>query len=246
MFTKSNKSRRSVSDKHYDYRNLNSSSETSSRANEAKPDDTRENIVAALLAIPHEDIKYPILFDPCEPWEKFQEKVKECVKEKTFSFTLSYIWKEANVSLTKDSWGAFTHYINTQCSNHTVHLEMKCTSPSLKERIMFQGAAGQAKSTDLTVSDDSLTNGQDAINHLDQNGWKDENICQISKTGKMAAFRILSSSLLKEIRCQICNNRHFHTIVSERTIDPKLEEQLTMLCSKSEMRNFFDKRNQLM
>ena len=68
MFTKSNKSRRSVLDKHSDYRNLNSSSEMSSGANEAKPDDTRENIVAALLAIPHEDIKYPILFDPSEPW----------------------------------------------------------------------------------------------------------------------------------------------------------------------------------
>ena len=91
MFTKSNKSRRSVSDKHSDYRNLNSSSETSSCANETKPDDTRENIVAALLAIPHEDIKYPILFDPSEPWEKFHEKVKECVKDETFSFTLSYI-----------------------------------------------------------------------------------------------------------------------------------------------------------
>ena len=39
---------------------------------------------------------------------------------------------------------------------------------SLKERIMFHGAAGQAKPTDLTVSDDSLTNGQDVINHLDQ------------------------------------------------------------------------------
>ena len=89
MFTKSNKSRRSVSDKHSDYRNLNSSSETSSRANEARADDTRENIVAALLAIPHEDIKYPILFDPSEPWEKFHEKVKECVKEKNVSFTLS-------------------------------------------------------------------------------------------------------------------------------------------------------------
>ena len=101
------------------------------------------------------------------------------------------------MSLTKDSWGAFTHYINTQCSNHTVHLEMKCTISFLKERIMFQGAAGQAKPTDLPVSDDSLTNGQDVINHLDQNGWKDENICQISKTGKMAAFGILSSSLLK-------------------------------------------------
>ena len=109
---------------------------------------------------------------------------------------------------------------------------------------MFQGAAGQAKPTDLTVSDDSLTNGQDVINHLDQNGWKDEDICQISKTGKMAAFRILSSSLLKEIRCQICNNRHLHSIVVERTIDPKLEEKLRMLCSKSELRNFSDKRNQ--
>ena len=110
MFTKSNKSRSSVSDKYSDYRNLNSSSGTSSRANEAKPDDTRENIVAALLAIPPEDIKYPILFDPSEPWEKFFEKVKDCVKDKTFSFTLSYIWQGANVSLTKDSWGAFTHY----------------------------------------------------------------------------------------------------------------------------------------
>ena len=80
---------------------------------EAEISASRENIVAALLAIPHEDIKYPILFDPWEPWEKFHEKVKECVKEKTFSFTLSYIWQEANVSLTKDSWGAFTHYINT-------------------------------------------------------------------------------------------------------------------------------------
>ena len=226
MFTKSNKSTRSVSDKHSDYRKLNSSSETSSRANEAKPDDTRENIVAALLAIPHQDIKYPISFDPFEPWEKLHEKVKECVKEKTFSFTLSYIWQAANVTLIKDSWGAFTHYISTQCSNDTVHLEMKCTAPSLKGRIMFHGAAGQAKPTDLTVSDDFLTNGQDVINHLDQNGWKDENICQISKTGQMAAFRILSSSLLKEIRCQICNNRHLHNIVSERTIDPKLEEKL--------------------
>ena len=120
------------------------------------------------------------------------------------------------MSLTKDSWGAFTHYINTQCSNHTVHLEMKCTITSLKE----EGAAGQAKPTDLTVSDDSLTNGQDVINHLDQNGWKDENICQISKTGKMAAFRILSSSLLKEIRCQICNNRHLHNIVSKEQLIP--------------------------
>ena len=63
---------------------MNSSRETSSRANETKPDDTRENIVAALLAIPHEDIKYPILFDPSEPWEKFHEKVKECVKENNF------------------------------------------------------------------------------------------------------------------------------------------------------------------
>ena len=81
------------------------------------------------------------------------------------------------MSLTKDSWGAFTHYINTQCSNHIVHVERKCTTtPSLKERIMFQGAAGQVKPTDLTVSDDSLTNGQDVINHLDQNGWKDENM----------------------------------------------------------------------
>ena len=60
----------------------------------------------------------------------------------------------------------------------------------------------------------------------------------------MAAFRILSSSLLKEIRCQICNNRHLHNIVSERTVVPKLEEKLRMLCSKSEMRNFLDKRNQ--
>ena len=94
-----------------DYRNLNSSSETSFRANEAKPDDTRENILPALFAILHEDIKYPILSDPSEPWEKFHEKVKECIKEKAFSFTLSYIWQEANVSLTKDSWGAFTHYI---------------------------------------------------------------------------------------------------------------------------------------
>ena len=110
---------------------------------------------------------------------------------------------------------------------------------------MFQGAAGQAKPTDLTVSDDSLTNEQDVIHHLDQNGWKDENICQISKTGKMAAFRTLSSSLLKKIRCQICNNRHLHNIVSERTIYPKLKEKLRMLCSKSEMRNFFDKRKQL-
>ena len=60
---------------------------------------------------------------------------------------------------------------------------MKYTTPSLKERIMFQEAAGQAKPTDLTVyvSDEALTNGQDVINHLDQNGWKDENICQISK-----------------------------------------------------------------
>ena len=119
MFTKSNKSRRSVSDKHSDYRNLNSRSETSSRANEAKPDDTRENIVASSLAILHEDIKYPILFDPSEPWEKFYQKVKEFVKQKTFSFTLSYIRQEANVSLTRDSWEAFTHYINTQCSHHT-------------------------------------------------------------------------------------------------------------------------------
>ena len=166
MFTKSNKSRRSVSGKHSDYRKLNSSSETSFRANEAKPVGTRENIVAALLAIPHKDIKYPILFGQSEPWEKFHEKVKECVKEKTFSFTLSYIWQEANMSLTKDSWGAFTHYINTQCSNHTVRLEMKCTTPSLKERIMFHGAAGQAKPTDLTVSDDSLTNGQNVINSI--------------------------------------------------------------------------------
>ena len=71
------------------------------------------------------------------------------------------------------------------------------------------GSCRTDEPTDLTVSDDSLTNGQDVINHLDQNGWKDENICQISKTGKMAAFRILSSSLLKEIRRQICNNRHF-------------------------------------
>ena len=91
---------------------------------------------------------------------------------------------------------------------------------------------------------DSLTNRQDVINHLDQNGWKDENICQISKIGKIAAFRILSSSLLKEIRCQICNKRHFHNIVSERTINPKLEEKLRMLCSKSGLRNFFGKRNQ--
>ena len=80
----SNKFRRSLSDKHSDYRNLNSSSETSSCANEAKPDDTSENIVAALLTILHEDIKYPVLFDPSEPWEKFHEKVKECVKEKNF------------------------------------------------------------------------------------------------------------------------------------------------------------------
>ena len=91
---------------------------------------------------------------------------------------------------------------------------------------MFHGAAGQAKPTDLTVSDDSLTNRQDVINHLDQNGWEDENVCQTSKTGKMAAFCIFSSSLLKEIRCQICNNRHLHNIVSERTIGPKLEEKL--------------------
>ena len=75
MFTKSHKSRRSVSDKHSDYRKLNSSSETSSRANEAKPDDTRENIVAALLAIPHEDINYPILFDPSEPWENLHQRM---------------------------------------------------------------------------------------------------------------------------------------------------------------------------
>ena len=56
MFTKSNKCRRSVSDKHSDYQNLKSSGEMSSHANETKPDDTRENIVAALLGIPYEYI----------------------------------------------------------------------------------------------------------------------------------------------------------------------------------------------
>ena len=60
----------------------------------------------------------------------------------------------------------------------------------------------------------------------------------------MEAFHILSGFLLKEIRYQVCNKRHSHNIVSERTIDPKLEEKLRMLCSKSELRIFFDKRNQ--
>ena len=49
---------------------------------------------------------------------------------------------------------------------------------------MFQGTAGQAKPTDLTVSDDSLTNGQDVINHLDQNGWKDETYVRLAKQEK--------------------------------------------------------------
>ena len=80
MLTKSNKSRRSVSDKHSDYRNLNSSSKTSSRANEAKPDDTKENIVAALLAIPHEDIKDPILFDPSEPSFSNMRGARRCLR----------------------------------------------------------------------------------------------------------------------------------------------------------------------
>ena len=155
---------------------MNSNSKTSSHANEAKPDDTRENTVAALLAISHEDIKYPILFDPSEPWENSIRMSKNVLKKKLLAL-LCHIFG-------KRPMGAFTHYIKTQCSNHTVHLQMKCTIPSLKERILFEGGAGQAKPTDLTVSDDSLTNGQDVINHLDQNGWKDENICQISKTGK--------------------------------------------------------------
>ena len=71
-------------------------------------------VAAALLTVPNQTMKHPVLFNSWEPWEKFHEKIQEVTKKKATSFSLTNVWQGANVSLNKESWAVFIHYILLQ------------------------------------------------------------------------------------------------------------------------------------
>ena len=78
-----------------------------------------------------------MLFNSGEPWEKFHEKIQEVTKEKATSFPLSYVWQDANVSLTEESWAAFIHYIDELSKDSAVIIEMKSSCSLVNNKIMY-------------------------------------------------------------------------------------------------------------
>ena len=105
------------------------------------PDVSQGSTVAGLITRPGEASRVPILFTTAEPWESFIEKINDCMKGKATSFQLSYRWQGVDVTLTKEFWKAFIHYLNSQCLEHTVLLDTKCSTASINDPIMSQSSA---------------------------------------------------------------------------------------------------------
>ena len=97
---------------------------------------SQNRVVAALLTVPNQTIKHLVLFNSGEPWEKFHEKFQEVTKEKATSFSLSYVWQSADVSLTKESWAASIHYFDGLSKDSAVIIEMKSFCLSVNNKIM--------------------------------------------------------------------------------------------------------------
>ena len=152
------------------------------------------------------------MFTTAEQWESFIEKINDCMRGKATSFQLSYRWQGVDVTLTKESWKAFIHYLNSQCHEHTVLLDTKCSAASINDPILPQSSAKDELNKTFPT-DDSLTDGNVLIRQLNKLSCSDENVKKITKERRIAAFRILCNSVLKEQTCSICPRRHLYNII---------------------------------
>ena len=73
----------------------------------------------------------PILFSTTDSRHEFDEKIsKDVLDNKYSSYSISYVCKGVDILLTKSTWNIFLHFIETQCPDQMVFINVT-DSPSL-------------------------------------------------------------------------------------------------------------------
>ena len=241
------------------------SSTTSSSCSAAESDadwscdskEAKECKITGLVKVEGSKCQTPVLFSILDSWEEFHKQIlTDVLCNKYSSFSLSYLCKGADVLLTKRTWKIFIHFIQTQCTDKTVFINVNGSS-SLKDKLSYKFLSPSSSSSSKSlVSIDSassnpassskeLSKEGNIIQQLDEENWSEKFISSLSRTDRESVIRKLIVNLLKpDTKCDKCSHKHKQCLVDHsKEIDSSLEKKMRSLLTQTEMRNFFDKRN---
>ena len=107
--------------------------------------------------------------------EFHKQILTDMLSNKYSSFSLSYLYKDADVLLTNHTWKIFIHFIQTQCTDKTVFINVTGSS-SLKDKLSYKflSSSSSNSSKSLVRSDNASSNPASSSNELS----KEENIIQ--------------------------------------------------------------------
>ena len=117
-----------------------------------------------------------VLFSISDSWEEFHKQIlTDVLCNKYSSFSLFYLWKGADVLLTKHTQKVYIHFIQTQCTDKTVFINVTGSS-SLKDKLSYKflSSSSSSSSKSLVSSDNASSNSASSSKELS----KEANIIQ--------------------------------------------------------------------
>ena len=149
----------------------------------------------------------PALFSISDSSEEFHKQMlTDVLCNKYSSFSLSYLCKGTNVLLTKHTWKIFLHFIQTQCTDKAVFINVTGSS-SLKDKLSYKflSSSSSSFSKSLLSSDNSSSNPassskelskeENIIQQLDEENWSEKFISSLSRTDRESVIRKLIVNL---------------------------------------------------
>ena len=173
-----------------------------------------------------------VLFAISYSWEEFHKQIlTDVFCNKYSSFSLSYLCKGADLLLTKHTWKIFIHFIQTQCSDKTVFINVT-GSPSLENKLSYKFPSSSSSSDNASSNPAStskeLSKEENVIQQLDVENWSEKFISRLSRTDRESSvIRKLIVNLLKpDTECDKCSHKHKQGLVDHsKEIDSSLEKK---------------------
>ena len=202
-------------------------------------------LITALVEFDEKNSRIPVLFSTAGKWEDFYKKIFGALNNKCSSFSMTYSCKNTQVSLNKDTWAVFIHFLKTQCEDQTVFINLACSSASVNNKLRYGLVQSSYRPTsNAEKSRDPSGSTQIILEKVENDiNWDEKSIAKLPRTDRESLVRQLVTKLISEVNCKTCKKHHKQCVVNTKEIDELLEKKMRLACSSAEMRNFFDKKN---